>query len=75
VRLTVEIEPHNRRALRQVQRMGFVYEGYRRMGLEGTRDTMMYGMLKADCKYLPGYKGPTVTASPTLSADTHERLH
>ena len=75
VRLTVEIEPSNRRALRQVQRMGFVYEGYRRMGLEGTRDTMMYGMLKADCKYLPGYKGSTVTAAPTLLDHAHERLH
>ena len=75
VRLTAEVEPHNRRALRQVQRMGFVYEGYRRMGLEGTRDVMCYGMLRDDCKYLPGYKGPTVMASPTLEADTYERVH
>jgi len=74
-RLTAEVEPDNRRALRQVQRMGFVYEGYRRLGLEGSRDTLCYGMLKADCKYLPGYQGPTVQASPTLSADVYERVH
>jgi RimJ/RimL family protein N-acetyltransferase len=75
VRLTAEIEPENRRALRQVQRMGFVYEGYRRLGLEGSRDTMVYGMLRDDCKYLPGYKGPTVLATPTLPEYVYERVH
>jgi hypothetical protein len=74
-RLTAEVEPDNRRALRQVQRLGFIYEGYRRLGLEGSRDTLVYGMLKDDCKYLPGYKGPTVIANPTLSADVYERVH
>jgi hypothetical protein len=74
-RLTAEVEPDNRRALRQVQRMGFVYEGYRRLGLEGSRDTLCYGMLKGDCKYLPGYQGPTVQASPVLSAEVYERVH
>jgi hypothetical protein len=75
VRLTAEIEPHNRRALRQVQRMGFVYEGYRRMGLGGNRDVLCYGMLREDCKYLPGYKGSTVIAEPVLDAVTYERVH
>ena len=75
VRLTAEIEPHNRKALRQVQRMGFVYEGYRRMGLEGSRDVLCYGMLKDDCKYLPGYKGPTVIANPVLPDYVYERVH
>ena len=75
VRLTAEVEPDNRRALRQVQRMGFVYEGYRRMGLEGSRDVMCYGMLREDCKYLPGYKGSTVIANPVLPDYTYERVH
>jgi hypothetical protein len=74
-RLTAEVEPHNRRALRQVQRMGFVYEGYRRLGLEGTRDVLCYGMLREDCKFLPGYKGSTVMASPTLEAAVYEKVH
>jgi len=74
-RLTAEVEPDNRRALRQVQRLGFVYEGYRRLGLEGTRDTLVYGMLKDDCKYLPGYKGPTVIAEPVLPDYVYERVH
>jgi ribosomal protein S18 acetylase RimI-like enzyme len=75
VRLTAEVEPHNRRALRQVQRLGFVYEGFRRLGLEGTKDVMTYGMLKSDCKYLPGYQGPTVIAEPVLDAAVYERVH
>lgn len=74
-RLTAEVEPSNRRALRQVQRLGFVYEGFRRLGLEGSRDTLVYGMLKDDCKYLPGYKGPTVIANPTLDVAVYERVH
>ena len=75
-RLTAEVEPDNRRALRQVQRMGFVYEGLRRLGLEGTRDTHVFGMLREDCRYLPGYTGPTVIAM-TLSdaAQLYERMH
>jgi hypothetical protein len=75
VRLTAEVEPDNRKALRQVQRMGFVYEGYRRMGLGGSRDVMCYGMLREDCKYLPGYKGSTVIANPTLPDYIYERVH
>ena len=74
-RLTAEVEPDNHRALRQVQRMGFQYEGYRRLGLEGSRDTLVYGMLRDDCKYLPGYKGPTVMATPTLPDYVYERVH
>jgi hypothetical protein len=74
-RLTAEVEPDNRRALRQVQRMGFQYEGYRRLGLEGSRDTLVYGMLRGDCKYLPGYAGPTVSAEPVLPDYVYERLH
>lgn len=75
-RLTAEVEPDNRRALKQVQRLGFVYEGFRRLGLEGTRDTMCYGMLREDCVYLPDYKGPTVIARPTLTHEyTYERAH
>jgi hypothetical protein len=55
--------------------MGFVYEGYRRMGLEGTRDVLCYGMLRGDCKYLPGYTGSTVKAEPVLDAVVYEKVH
>lgn len=74
-RLTAEVEPDNFKALAQVQRMGFIYEGYRRLGLEGTRDVLTYGMLRGDCKYLPGYEGPTVIAEPVFPAYAYERVH
>ena len=75
-RLTAEVEPDNYRALRQVQRLGFIYEGYRPLGLEGSRDTIVYGMLREDCKYLPGYDGPVrraITGQPP--EHIYERVH
>jgi hypothetical protein len=72
-RLTAEVEPTNRRALREVQEMGFVYEGFKRLGLEGTRDVMQFGMLKSECVYLPDYRVSTVMPLPTMHAP-HERL-
>jgi hypothetical protein len=59
VRITAEIDTDNRRALRQMQRMGFVYEGFCRLGINGNRDALVFGMLRQDCKYLPGYTGGT----------------
>ena len=75
-RLTAEVEPDNRRALRQVQRLGFVYEGYRPLGLEGVRDTVVYGMLREDCRYLPDHDGDrTPRKVPVLPGEFYERLH
>jgi hypothetical protein len=59
VRLTAEVATHNRDALRIMPRLGFVYEGYRRRGINGTTDSMMFGMLREDCVFLPGYAGGT----------------
>jgi RimJ/RimL family protein N-acetyltransferase len=60
-RITAEISVDNRVALRAVTRMGFVYEGYCRLGFNGVSDTYVFGMLKDDCVYLPGYAGGTTT--------------
>lgn len=65
VRVTALVDPDNRRALSQMRRLGFVYEGFLRMGVEGTRDGMMFGMLRADCPWLPGYTGGTILPQPT----------
>jgi hypothetical protein len=54
----------------------FIYEGYRPLGLEGSRDTIVYGMLREDCKYLPGYDGPVrraITGQPP--EHIYERVH
>jgi hypothetical protein len=75
-RLTAEVEPDNRRALSQVQRLGFIYEGYRPLGLEGTRDTIVYGMLKEDCRYLPGFvDDKPVRTVPVFPGYVYERTH
>lgn len=74
-RLTAEVEPHNRRALLQVRRLGFQYEGFRRLGLEGTRDTMMFGMLREECRFLPGYVAPSPLIPSGLEARDYERMH
>jgi hypothetical protein len=52
-RITAEVAVDNRRALKNVLRMGFVLEGYCRLGIEGTRDAYVFGMLKEDCVFLP----------------------
>jgi hypothetical protein len=75
-RLTAEVEPDNRRALRQVQRLGFVYEGYRPLGIEGSRDTVVYGMLREDCRYLPNHVADmTPRKIPVLPGHFYERVH
>jgi hypothetical protein len=75
-RLTAEVEPDNRRALRQVQRLGFVYEGYHPLGLEGTRDTIVYGMLREDCRYLPDHVADMpLRKVPVLPGYCYERVH
>lgn len=60
-RLTAEVDVDNRASLRIVPRLGFVYEGYCRLGINGVRDAYVFGMLKEDCRFLPGYSGGTIT--------------
>jgi hypothetical protein len=75
-RLTAEVEPDNRRALRQVQRLGFIYEGYHPLGLEGVRDTVVYGMLREDCRYLPNHVADmTPRKVPILPGYCYEEVH
>jgi hypothetical protein len=61
VRLTAFVDVGNGRAIRNAMRMGFVHEGYCRMGINGVRDAYTFGMLKSDCRFLPGHAGITPT--------------
>lgn len=70
VRITAEVDPDNRRALKQMKQFGFVYEGYKRFGIEGVRDGLLFGMLRGDCPWLPGYDGGTIIPQPTTEV-TH----
>lgn len=60
VRITAEADPDNHEAIDRLKRLGFVYEGFKRKGLDGFHDALIYGMLIEDCKYFPG-----VRASPS----------
>lgn len=55
-RITALIEPGNIEAEDRVKRLGFVYEGFLRHGLDGLRDALVYGMLPEDCIFLPGIR-------------------
>ena len=58
VRITALISPDNHRAIKGAVRMGFVYEGFIRQGVEGHRDALLFGMLRQDCRFLNGGKIP-----------------
>lgn len=53
VRVTALIEPENARAIKNAVALGFKYEGYGRLMVEGRRDALIYGMLREDCRFLP----------------------
>lgn len=52
VRVTALVDPANQSAADQCRRMGFVYEGFLRLGIEGNRDALIFGMLAEDCPWL-----------------------
>lgn len=55
-RVTALVDPENHEGQDRVIRLGFVYEGFLRRGLDGDRDAMIFGMLREDCRYLPGVR-------------------
>lgn len=61
VRVTALVSPDNESAVEQTRRMGFVYEGFLRLGVEGNRDALLFGMLREDCPFLPGYNPALAT--------------
>jgi len=52
VRVTILIDPQNAKLEHTVRKMGFVYEGFLRHGLDGDRDALIFGMLREDCRWL-----------------------
>lgn len=74
VRITALVHPDNRLAIDQTYRLGFVYEGFLRMGVEGRRDALMFGMLREDCRYLPGYHPALASVLPLALGGQHGLL-
>jgi RimJ/RimL family protein N-acetyltransferase len=52
VRVTILIDAENSKLEHTVRKMGFVYEGMLRRGLDGWRDALVFGMLAQDCRWL-----------------------
>lgn len=73
-RITALVSPDNEGAVDIVRRLGFVYEGFLRMGVEGRRDALMFGMLRDDCRFLPGYH-PAKTSIRPLNIGGFHGLH
>lgn len=71
IRITAEIDADNEVALAQVRRFGFVYEGFKRMGIEGRRDALLFGMLREDCRFLPGYDPAHASIKPLNLGGQH----
>lgn len=57
-RITAYCEPLNETAIRQARQMGFQPEGYLRRVIEGTRDAIVLGMLRDECRYLTARRQP-----------------
>jgi len=74
VRVTALVEPGNEPALKGVKQLGFVYEGFMRLGVEGRRDALMFGMLREDCRYLPGYRGAGTIIPTDIAGVTDGQL-
>lgn len=64
-RVTALVDPENEHAEEVVRRLGFVYEGFMRRGLDGSRDALLFGMLREDCNYLPGVRAARPNGSLT----------
>ena len=52
VRVTAMSRPENLRSIRGIERLGFRYEGYCRLGIEGKWDALVFGMLKNECPWI-----------------------
>lgn len=51
--------PNTRRARKFAEGMGFVLEGNLRLAYDGKTDALVYGLLRAECRFLEGYQGGT----------------
>lgn len=75
VRITSLVSPENEHAISVARRLGFVYEGFLRKGVEGKRDALLFGMLREDCRFLPGQRAKPVRSPFPLTGDRPHGLH
>jgi len=51
-RITALVPTDNERSLKQIHLLGFQYEGFMRLGFDGQRDALLFGMLANECRWL-----------------------
>jgi hypothetical protein len=59
VRVTAMCRPDNDASIRAIRHLGFLYEGYCRLGIEGKWDALVFGMLKHECRWIRAPKEKT----------------
>jgi hypothetical protein len=52
VRVTMMVDAADERMEHTCRKLGAVYEGFLRHGLDGDRDALVFGMLREDCRWL-----------------------
>jgi hypothetical protein len=52
MRVTAMCRPENEKSIRGIRRLGFRYEGFCRLGIEGKWDALVFGMLKNECRWI-----------------------
>lgn len=56
-RCTSLTKKSNKRTRQFLERLGFKLEGTVRLGFDGTKDALLYGLLASECPYLSHYDG------------------
>jgi len=51
-RVTAMCRPENKRSEAGIRRLGFRYEGYSRLQIEGKWDALVFGMLRSECRWI-----------------------
>lgn len=75
-RLSCSIAKSNKRSRRLAERVGFVLEGTRRRGYDGTRDACLYGMLATECRWMDhGLARRTGPREDRSGTNWHEYRH
>jgi len=57
-RVTAQCRPDNEKSIRAIRHLGFQYEGFKRLGIEGKWDALMFGMLRHECRWIMPLKEP-----------------
>ena len=73
VRVTMLIDAADERMERICRKLGAVYEGFLRRGLDGDRDALIFGMLRQDCRWLKARQAPR--QAPPIENPEGMRVH